>query len=487
MDAQRFDNLAKSLAGRLSRRGALRRAGAAAAAGVLAPLGLRASPAAAQGTGEPVYTVIRRYSVDDPSAVRAALEQGYVADACKAQGFVAYFTVEDEDGDFATVAVFRSQQDFANFAGAEANWIAQNLDDLLPAPDIAVSGPSYIHAGSREAFRGTCPGEPAAPTAAPDQPTAVPAPTGAPTAAPAPTAVPAGPTPTAVPACTGQGCVCVTGTQAPCDQGLVCCPTTDLMGGPGVCQTEAACYPNSCTEDGDSCPTACAANSSCPLCCNLYCNGNDVCDSPPACSSQGCECDFHDPNSCDAGLLCTAVQGGFQCLPQNCTGEGCSCMGGVAGNCDPGLVCCLNEAPVIGGVGGCVPEAQCGGGAPCTGANCQCDFNDPNSCDQGLVCCAVQSGFICVDASQCGPTSCTGQGCDCIGGAQGACDDGLICCVQGDPGAPGTCQTMAACPGSLCTGEGCDCAMDNPSCQDGLICCGPGATGTCQTQDNCTG
>ncbi|MEX0744501.1 MAG: hypothetical protein WD118_02765 [Phycisphaeraceae bacterium] len=135
MDAQRFDTLTKTLADRLSRRHALRRAGAAAAASVLAATGLRAAPVLAQET-QPVYTVIRRYRLSGPpSAVREALLRGYVEDACWAPGFVAYFAVEDEDGDFATVAVFRSQADFENFANAEANCIAQNLGDLLTAPE----------------------------------------------------------------------------------------------------------------------------------------------------------------------------------------------------------------------------------------------------------------------------------------------------------------------------------------------------------------
>ena len=87
MDAQRFDNLAKSLAGRLSRRNALRRAGAAASATLLASAGVRAAPAVAQGQDEPVYTVIRRYTLDSPTkAVRAALQRGYIEAACKAPG-----------------------------------------------------------------------------------------------------------------------------------------------------------------------------------------------------------------------------------------------------------------------------------------------------------------------------------------------------------------------------------------------------------------
>jgi hypothetical protein len=71
MDAQRFDNLARSLAMRFSRRRALRHAGAAASAGVFAAAGLRSMPVAAQGDGQPVYTVVRRYTLgDQASAVR---------------------------------------------------------------------------------------------------------------------------------------------------------------------------------------------------------------------------------------------------------------------------------------------------------------------------------------------------------------------------------------------------------------------------------
>jgi hypothetical protein len=36
--------------------------------------------------------------------------------------------------------------------------------------------------------------------------------------------------------CTSAGCACATGTEAPCDEGLTCCATSDLLGGPGVCQ-----------------------------------------------------------------------------------------------------------------------------------------------------------------------------------------------------------------------------------------------------------
>jgi hypothetical protein len=344
MDAQRFDNLARTLASRLSRRGALRRAGAAASASLLAASGMRPEQAAAliqaQQDGQPLYTLIRRYTLDVPTGqVRQALQQGYVEDACNAPGFVAYLTVEDEEGDFATVAVFRSQNDLANFANAEANWIAQNLGDLLPAPDEAISGDTYVHAVAPQGFPTTCPAL-AAPTAAPAAPTSAP---GQPTAAPSqPTAVPSGPTPTPAPACTAQGCVCATGTQAPCDDGLVCCPTTDLMGGPGVCQPQNVCYPNDCRANGRSCPRSCGTTEACPSCCSNYCNADGVCDDPPA----------------------------------PCTGEGCTCATGTQSPCDDGLVCC-GTSGVPGGPGTCQTEAECD--PPCTGQGCDCNGGVQNA------------------------------------------------------------------------------------------------------------
>jgi hypothetical protein len=541
MDAQRFDNLARTLAGRFSRRGALRRAGAAASAGLLASAGMRSAAASALAQGDnadPVYTVIRRYTLNGQSqAVRRALEQGYVEDACRAKGFIAYFTVEDEDGDFVTIAVFRSQDDFEAFADDEAQWIAQNLANLLPSPDEAISGQSFIHAGSPQAFRDTCPGAPPEPTTSPAQPT---------TAAPTATAAPPTPTGTPAPPCTGEGCVCATGTRRPCDRGLVCCPTTDLLGGPGICKTREACNPNPCIENGGACPATCGGDDSCPGCCSNYCDANDQCaDAPsppctgegcdcatgtqgacdaglvccgttntpggpgvcrteaecnPPCTGEGCQCDFNDPSSCDPGLNCCAVQSGFICATQEqcpCTGQGCACNGGVQGNCDTGLVCCQDGQPIPGGAGTCQPEAQCAP-PPCTGQGCDCNGGVQGACDDGLVCCqdgvAIPGGAgTCQPQDQCAPPPCTGEGCACNGGVQGACDPGLVCCQEGQaiPGGPGTCTTEANCAPPPCTGEGCDCNGGvQGACDAGLICCQtdpsvPGGPGTCQPAEAC--
>jgi heme-degrading monooxygenase HmoA len=498
MDAQRFDNLAKALAGRLSRRGALRRAGAAASVGLLASVGAPAASAKvlAQDQGDdPVYTIIRRYTLDGQARqVRRALMQGYVEDTCNAPGFIAYFAVEDEDDDFATVAVFRSQEDFENFSNAEANWIAQNLGTLLPASDETISGDTYVHVGAPEMFTNTCPGSPPVPTVAPP-----PAPTA--------TAVPSAPTPTPQPACTTQGCVCTTGTRRACDRGLVCCPTTDTLGGPGICQPREVCNPNDCPENGEACPATCNTGDSCPGCCSGYCNVDDVCADPPEppCTGERCDCTTGTQNPCDTGLICcgtTGTPGGpgtcqteAECNPP-CTSEGCACNGGVQGNCDEGLVCCQEGESIPGGPGTCLTEAECN--PPCTGQGCDCNGGVLGACDTGLVCCqdgvAIPGGAgTCQPEDQCAPPPCTGEGCACNGGVQGNCDAGLVCCQGGEPipGGAGTCVAEAECAPPPCTSEGCDCNGGvQGTCDAGLICCQtdpsvPGGPGTCQPEAAC--
>jgi hypothetical protein len=43
-------------------------------------------------------------------------------------------------------------------------------------------------------------------------------------------------------ACRSVGCECITGTLAPCDDGLACCPIVEgLLGGPGICAPRGVC------------------------------------------------------------------------------------------------------------------------------------------------------------------------------------------------------------------------------------------------------
>jgi hypothetical protein len=116
--------------------------------------------------------------------------------------------------------------------------------------------------------------------------------------------------------CNYIGCACSTGTYNACSGGLVCCSTSGLMGGPGVCSYESDCG-GQCADPGDYCGNSCNWGDSCPHCCSGYCGSDGSC--------------------------------GFA----HCTGLGCACASGTYQPCDGGLVCCSSYPGMPGAQGTC--------------------------------------------------------------------------------------------------------------------------------------
>jgi hypothetical protein len=327
MDAERFDSMARSLASRLSRRTALRGTGAAAAAGVLAALQAGTSRAAvARQNADLPYVVVRTYQAPaDLASLQQTLEQGYAPQLAQQPGFVEYTVLGNESG-VTTISAFTTPNAEEAATNQLANWVNQNLANLLPELITTINDTAIVHVANQAVF---CPAPPSGPTPTAAAPTAA-APTAtaaaptataaAPTAtASAPTATAAAPTATALPVCTdpsrpGVGCACSTGTQNPCgDTTLVCC-ANDPNAAPGA--------PGTCTP-----------------------------------SSVGCQ-----------PLGPTPTLEPSPTPPTPCTGIGCPCTAGVEGTCDAGLVCCQSQMGgdnVPGGPGMCAAADACGdGGAP---------------------------------------------------------------------------------------------------------------------------
>jgi hypothetical protein len=90
----------------------------------------------------------------------------------------------------------------------------------------------------------------------------------------------------------------------------------------------------------------------------LACDYNNSTDDYRCCAYEGDRCGWD--GGCCGWLSCN--DNGF-CTSQSsdCTWEGCACYRGWndPDPCGPGLVCCLNQVPVMGGNGGCVPAWQC--------------------------------------------------------------------------------------------------------------------------------
>jgi hypothetical protein len=77
--------------------------------------------------------------------------------------------------------------------------------------------------------------------------------------------------------CTYIGCGCATGTLHPCNDPLVCCPSSPgTPGGAGVCSNESDCDAP-CAPSGGYCSDSCNWGDTCPECCSGYCGNTGSC------------------------------------------------------------------------------------------------------------------------------------------------------------------------------------------------------------------
>jgi hypothetical protein len=398
MDAKRFDDFTRQLGSRLSRRRLMKRGGLLAAAAVVAHQG-GASAQDGSVTTDSRFISVRRYdfsgSIDD---ARAALHD-LIRVMEQQPGFIRFDLVDAGDNGILAISTFLSRDMAIAAASEEDAWIDQNANDVLPGDPEILSGDVFLRSDIH------------------------------------------------------TGCGCITGTQDPCNsERLTCCPTTDRMGGPGICLTNET----TCPAVGGEEPTATAVaptQTAAPEPTVAPVEPTATATEEPACTGEGCACNTGVEGACDDGLVCctgdpdAAPGAPGVCRTEDecgCTAEGCHCNGGVEGNCDDGLVCCQDEPGTPGGAGTCVTTDNCAP-PPCTSEGCTCATGTQNPCDQGLVCCntdpnaAPGAPGTCRSEDAC---ECTAEGCHCHAGVDGACDDGLTCC-QGEPaipGGPGICQ-----------------------------------------------
>jgi hypothetical protein len=279
MDSNRFDAFTRRLGTRRSRR-EIMRASAGAALGAVALGALR--PAAAQDADTAVtdrFISVRTYpyNVGTEEVAQQGL-QGLIGVMEQQPGFIAYDLVFAGNAILA-VSVFLDQTTAVAAAAQEDAWIQANAATILRGAPTIASGDVFLRSNL------------------------------------------------------DTGCGCITGTEDACGtDGLVCCVTSDSMGGPGICLNSET-----------TCPAA-----------------------PPAPASPTAE--------------------------PACTASGCACNGGVQGACDDGLVCCQGDTSIPGGAGTCTAPADCNPGTPspvCTGEGCECASGTENPCDDGLECCGA--------------------------------------------------------------------------------------------------
>lgn len=110
--------------------------------------------------------------------------------------------------------------------------------------------------------------------------------------------------------CDYIGCGCATGTNHPCGNGLVCCPSSPgTPGGAGVCSDPGDCG-GTCSDDGSPCSGSCNWGEACPGCCSGYCGQYGSCDTAQ-CTGLGCACASGTFQPCDGGLVCCSSYPGL--------------------------------------------------------------------------------------------------------------------------------------------------------------------------------
>lgn len=85
---------------------------------------------------------VRRYDgISDPDEVLKRVREGFIPLITEHRGFVAYYYVDDsEEGVLFSVSVFEDQADEEDSNRLAADFVKENLADLLPNPPTITAG-----------------------------------------------------------------------------------------------------------------------------------------------------------------------------------------------------------------------------------------------------------------------------------------------------------------------------------------------------------
>jgi quinol monooxygenase YgiN len=95
-----------------------------------------------------MHAVIRRYQVDPGSMdeIMRQVNEGFIPIIKDAQGFLAYYALDDGQGVVATVSVFEDRAGAEESINMAADYIRENLASMLPNPPEITAG----EVGARE-------------------------------------------------------------------------------------------------------------------------------------------------------------------------------------------------------------------------------------------------------------------------------------------------------------------------------------------------
>jgi hypothetical protein len=93
-----------------------------------------------------MYAAIRTYQTSDPGEVVRRTSHGFVPILRGTPGFVAYYVVDGGDGAIASVSVFEEQSGADESTRRAAEWVADNLAELVIGGPKLVAGEVKVEA-----------------------------------------------------------------------------------------------------------------------------------------------------------------------------------------------------------------------------------------------------------------------------------------------------------------------------------------------------
>ena len=88
-----------------------------------------------------MYATVRRYEgVTDPGEAGRRVNEEFVSLVKELPGFVSYYWVDAGDGVMASTSVFEDQSGAEASVERAADWVRENIAELLPNPPDVISG-----------------------------------------------------------------------------------------------------------------------------------------------------------------------------------------------------------------------------------------------------------------------------------------------------------------------------------------------------------
>jgi len=88
-----------------------------------------------------MYATVRRYEgVIDPGEAGRRVNEGFVPLVKELPGFVAYYWVDAGGGVMASTSVFEDQAGAEASVERAADWVRENIAELLPNPPDVMTG-----------------------------------------------------------------------------------------------------------------------------------------------------------------------------------------------------------------------------------------------------------------------------------------------------------------------------------------------------------